>query len=57
MITKFGSLFAGNLDMDDIGLAGTPVNERSFSDDELAGAFPKTEAIATTMDRLGYDDF
>ena len=57
MITKFGSLFAGNLDMDDIGLEGTPVNERSFSDDELAGVFPKTEAIATTMDRLGYDDF
>ena len=57
MITKFGSLFAGNLDMDNIGLAGTPVNDRSFSDDDLAGVFPKTEAIVTTMDRLGYDDF
>ena len=57
MITKFGSLYAGNLDMDDIGLAGTPVNDRSFSDDELVGVFPKAEAIATTLDRLGYDDF
>ena len=57
MITKFGSLFAGNVDMDleDIGLDATPVNERRFSDEHLAGVFPKTEAMALAMDRLGYE--
>ena len=57
MITEFGSLYAGHLDMDDIGYAGTPVNERSFSDEELAMAFPNSEAIVTLMDRLGYHSF
>ena len=55
MITEFGSLYAGHLDMDDVGYAGLPVNERSFSDEELAEVFPQTEAIAKLMDRLGYD--
>ena len=31
MITKFGSLFAGNVDLDQIGLEGTPANERWLS--------------------------
>lgn len=57
MITKFGSLFAGNVDLDNIGLEGTPANERWLSDDHLASVFDKCEAMATTMDRLGYDTF
>ena len=28
MITKIGSLFAGNVDLPEIGFAGTPANER-----------------------------
>ena len=57
MITKFGSLYAGHVDMDDVGYAGTPVNERSFSDDILASVFPKSEAIVQLMDRMGYHSF
>ena len=57
MITKFGSLFAGNVDMEDIGFQGTPANSRWLSDDELNSVFAKCEAICTTMDRLGYDTF
>jgi alkanesulfonate monooxygenase SsuD/methylene tetrahydromethanopterin reductase-like flavin-dependent oxidoreductase (luciferase family) len=57
MITKFGSLFAGNVDLDNIGLEGTPANERWLSDEHLASVFDKCEAMATTMDRLGYDTF
>ena len=57
MITKFGSLFAGNVDLDDIGFSGTPANERWLSDEQLNTAFDKCEAICTTMDRLGYDTF
>ncbi len=57
MITKFDSLFAGHVDMDDLGYAGKPVNDRSFSDEHLATVFDKTDAIAQLMDRTGYDTF
>ena len=55
MITKFSSLFAGHVDLDNIGLEGTPVNDRRFSNEYLATAFDKTRAIAQLMDRMGYD--
>jgi alkanesulfonate monooxygenase SsuD/methylene tetrahydromethanopterin reductase-like flavin-dependent oxidoreductase (luciferase family) len=55
MIKTFGSLFAGHVDLDNEGLAGTPVNERWLSDEYLASVFPKAEAIAKLMDRTGYD--
>ena len=57
MITKFGSLYAGAVDLDNLGLDGTPVNERWLSDDYLATVFDKAEAIARLMDRTGYDIF
>ena len=57
MITKIGSLFAGNVDLDDIGLAGTPANDRWLPDDQLASVFEKCEAICEVMDRRGYSAF
>ena len=57
MITKFGSLFAGHVDLENIGLDGTPVNDRFLSDEQLATIFDKTEAIVKLMDRTGYDVF
>jgi alkanesulfonate monooxygenase SsuD/methylene tetrahydromethanopterin reductase-like flavin-dependent oxidoreductase (luciferase family) len=57
MISRFGSLFAGHVDFDDIGLDATPVNERWLSDAHLATVFDKAVAIARAMDRLGYDTF
>ena len=41
MITKFDSLFAGHVDMDDVGYAGAAVNDRSFSDEHLTTVFDK----------------
>ena len=57
MITKFGTLYAGHVDLDDIGLAGIPVNDRWLPDDQLATVFEKAESIAVLMDRSGYDTF
>ena len=57
MITKFGSLFAGHVDFDDLGFDATPANERWLSDERLAGVFDKMLAIAQTMDRNGYETF
>ena len=57
MITKFDSLYAGHVDMEDVGYGGIPVNDRTFSDEHLATVFDKAEAIAKTLDRLGFDTF
>ena len=57
MITKFDSLFAGHVDMENVGYGGVPVNDRSYSDEHLASAFDKSLAIAQLMDRTGYDTF
>lgn len=57
MITNFGSLYAGHVDLGDLGLEATPVNERWFSDGRLATIFGRTQALAQLMDRAGYDSF
>jgi len=57
MITKFDSLFAGHVDMDNVGYGGVPVNDRRFPNEHLVTAFDKAEAMAKLMDRLGYDTF
>jgi len=57
VITHFDSSFAGHIDMDNVGYRGTPVNDRWFSNEELVTVFAKAEAIARTLDRLGYDRF
>ena len=57
MITKFDSLFAGHIDMQNAGYAGTPVNDRRFPNEDLAGVFDKTQAMAQLMDRVGYNAF
>ncbi len=57
MITKFDSLFAGHVDMDNVGYGGIPVNERRLPDQHLTTVFDKAEAMAKLMDRLGYSAF
>jgi alkanesulfonate monooxygenase SsuD/methylene tetrahydromethanopterin reductase-like flavin-dependent oxidoreductase (luciferase family) len=57
MITKFDSLFAGHIDMDNAGYAGTAVNDRRFPNEHLITVFDKSQAMAQLMDRLGYDTF
>ncbi len=54
-INKFTTVYAGHIDFPDHGQDATPANERRFSNDDLAGVFEKTEAIAKTMDSLGFD--
>ncbi len=57
MITEFSTLYAGHVDLEDIGYAGTPVNDRSLSDERLATALSKATAIAQLLDRTGYHSF
>ena len=57
MITKFDSSYVGTVDMENLGYLGTPINERWYSNDQLAGALHKSVAYAQKMDGLGYDTF
>src|SRR5712691_10552019 len=57
MITKFDSLFAGHIDMDNGGYGGTAVNDRRFPNEHLATVFGKAQAMAQLMDHLGYSTF
>src|SRR5262249_1289499 len=54
MISKFSTVYAGHVDLGDMGQAATPANERRFSNAHLASVFDKTEAIARCMDEHGY---
>ena len=54
MISKFCSLFAGHVDMPDLGQDATPFDERRFSNEHLVTAFTKAETIAKTMDDDGW---
>ena len=56
MIT-FGSLYAGHVDMDDIGYPGMPVNSRRLPDEQLATVFDKAAAIARVLAESGFDVF
>ena len=57
MITKFDSLFAGHVDLENVGYAGTPINDRRYSNEHLVTALSKAQAMAVLMDRLGYNAF
>jgi alkanesulfonate monooxygenase SsuD/methylene tetrahydromethanopterin reductase-like flavin-dependent oxidoreductase (luciferase family) len=57
MITKFDSLFAGHVDIDNIGYGGTPINDRRYDNAHLSTALSKAQSIAELMDGLGYSTF
>jgi alkanesulfonate monooxygenase SsuD/methylene tetrahydromethanopterin reductase-like flavin-dependent oxidoreductase (luciferase family) len=57
MITKFDSSYYGTVDMENLGYAGTPINERRYSQAELGGALQKVVEYAKWMDERGYDTF
>jgi alkanesulfonate monooxygenase SsuD/methylene tetrahydromethanopterin reductase-like flavin-dependent oxidoreductase (luciferase family) len=57
MITKFDSLYAGHVDMDNIGYGGTAVNARRFPNEYFTTALDKARALARVLDDRGYDTF
>src|SRR6201990_2999219 len=57
MIRQFDSTYAGHIDLENVGYAGTPVNDRRYPNEKLATALHKAEVTAQTLDRLGYGAF
>src|SRR2546429_9244425 len=55
MIKNFHVLYVGQIELDNVGLSGTPANERRYSDERLQEAFATARDMAQHMDRLGYD--
>jgi len=49
MIDKFSTVYAGHVDLGDMGQQATPANERRYSNDHLACVLAKTEANARWM--------
>ncbi len=54
MIKRFHSLYVGQIDLDNIGLNGTPANERRYSSVRLSEAFFTARRISQVMDELGF---
>mgnify|MGYP006992683167 FL=1 len=54
MIKNFGSLYAGHVDLGDLGLGATAVNDRRFDNDHLITIFERIEKMVKVMDDLGY---
>jgi len=57
MLKQFDSSYAGHIDMENVGYAGTPINDRRYPNAMLATALSKAESMAKLMDRLGYGTF
>ncbi len=55
MLQRFGTLYAGQVHLPDMGFDATPVNERWFDDATLATPLGIAEELATVMDDAGYD--
>ena len=54
MISKFSNVYAGHVDLGDMGQLATPANERRYPNEHLVSVFEKSEAIARCMDEHGY---
>ncbi|MFN8637662.1 MAG: LLM class flavin-dependent oxidoreductase [Chloroflexota bacterium] len=54
MITKFSVLYVGQIELENVGIDGTPANDRRYSNDRFAEAFFTARDVAQLMDELGY---
>jgi alkanesulfonate monooxygenase SsuD/methylene tetrahydromethanopterin reductase-like flavin-dependent oxidoreductase (luciferase family) len=55
MISRFGTVYPGHIDLPDMGQLATPANARRFSNGDLVSVFEKTDAVAKVMDDTGWD--
>ena len=54
MIKRFHALYVGQIDLDNVGLDGTPANDRRYSNARLSEVFETSKRVAQVMDELGY---
>ncbi|HEU4439050.1 MAG TPA: LLM class flavin-dependent oxidoreductase, partial [Methylomirabilota bacterium] len=54
MITKFSVLYVGQIELENVGLGGTPTEERRYPNERLIEAFQTAKDVAQLMDEHGY---
>jgi len=54
MIKKFSVLYVGQIELDNVGLHGTPADARRYPNERLVEAFQTSKEIAQLMDGLGF---
>lgn len=57
MLMRFDSSYVGTVDLENCGYLGTPVNDRRYTNQQLADVLHNAVAYARKMDGLGYDTF
>lgn len=57
MIHSFSASYAGHIVDDNLGLQGTPANDRWYSNERLSSALDWAVDIAQHIDNLGFDEF
>ena len=50
MIKRFHALYVGQIELDNIGLNGTPANDRRYSNERLSEVFWTARDVARVMD-------
>src|SRR5579859_5661135 len=55
MIKYFSVLYVGQIELDNVGLDGTPADARRYPNERLVQAMSTAEDVAREMDALGYD--
>ena len=53
MIKRFHVLYVGQIALDNIGLDGTPANDRRYSNERFSEVFWTSRDVARLMDDLG----
>ena len=53
----FDSIYGGQFEMDEVGFAGTPVENRRPSNDDLVTVYREAQEFAELMDRTTFDHF
>jgi len=54
VITKFSVLYVGQIELENVGLQGTPANDRRYANERLVEAIWTAKDVAQQMDELGY---
>ena len=54
MIKRFSVLYVGQIDLENVGAAGTPADDRRYPNERLVQAYDHSVALAQHLDDLGY---
>jgi alkanesulfonate monooxygenase SsuD/methylene tetrahydromethanopterin reductase-like flavin-dependent oxidoreductase (luciferase family) len=57
MIKRFHVLYVGQIDLDNVGINGTPADIRRYSNERLSEVFATSRDVSRLMDELGYYAF